>query len=127
MPKRRQVLSDLLAGAVIFAAVAALGLSRGQSIARVLCDGAFVAAAALLGVGGLTLARNKGTFDVAGFGLRTVLQTALPFLYASEKETLMDYRERKALERKSPNALFVSGGIYLALSLVFLLVYSITG
>lgn len=45
------------------------------------------------------------------------------FLRTPEKETLPDYRERKARERKSPTALFVCGGIYLALSLVFLLAY----
>lgn len=124
MPKPRQVLMDLLVGAVIFAAVAALGLHRGHSIARVLCDGTFVAAAALLGIGGITLARNKGVFDVAGYGITTALQTALPFLRSPEKESLAEYRQRKALERRSPKALFVSGSIYLALSLVFLLVYS---
>ncbi len=127
MPNRRQMIRDLLIGAIICAVVALLGRSRGQSIARVLCDGTFVAAVFLLGIGGLTFARNKGTFDVAGYGIKTVLETTLPFLRSDKKETLIEYRERKAAERKSPRTILICGSIYFVLSLIFLLAYTITG
>lgn len=123
MPKRRQVVTDLLVGAAICAAVVLLGREQGHSWLHVLCDGTFVAAVMLLGVGGLVLARNKGTFDVAGYGTKVALNTALPFLH-SEKETILEYKERKARARKSPSALFLSGGCFLALSIIFLIAYS---
>lgn len=123
MPKRRAVAVDLAVGAVIAAAVGALGASRGDEPFRWLCDGAFVAAVMLLGVGGLRLAANKGTFDVAGFGAKVAVDTALPFLQ-HKKETILEYKERKAQARKSPAPLLIAGGCWLALSLVFLALYT---
>ncbi len=123
----RQVLLDFGIGAVIMAAVTLLGISRGHGLLHALCDGAFVAAVMQLGVSGIALARNKGTFDVAGYGAKTVLETTLPFLRSPErgKETILEYKERKEKSRKSPRALAVSGGVYLALAILFLILYSV--
>lgn len=123
----RQVLLDLAVGAVIMAAVTLLGVGQSHGLLRALCDGAFVAAVMQLGVSGIALARNKGTFDVAGYGVKTVLETALPFLRSPdrEKETILEYKERKEKSRKSPRALAVSGNVYLALAGLFLILYSV--
>lgn len=122
----RQVLLDLAVGAVIMAAVTLLGVAQSHGLLRALCDGAFVTAVMQLGIGGITLARNKGTFDVLGYGAKTVLETTLPFLRSPdrEKETILEYRERKEKSRKSPKALAVSGGVYLALAILFLILYN---
>ena len=125
--KVRELLIDLAAGAVITAAVFALNLIREYGALRSLCDGLFVAAVLLLGVGGIKAARNKGTFDVAGFGLRHVVDMTIPAFRREEKEDLQQYRERKALERKSSVCLLLAGGAYLALSVIALVIYELAG
>ena len=123
----RDFLVHLVTGAVIAGAVTALNLSREYGFLRCLCDGLFVAAVVLLGVGGIKAARNKGTFDVAGYGLRHVLDITVPAFRRDEPEDMQQYRERKALERKSPAPLLLSGLVYLALAAVILVVYEMAG
>ena len=125
--KIRELLIDLAAGAVIAAAVFALNLSREYGALRSLCDGLFVVAVLLLGVGGIKAARNKGTFDVAGFGLRHVVDMTIPAFRREEKEDLQQYRERKAMERKSSVSLLLAGGAYLVMSVIALIVYELVG
>ena len=123
--KIRELLIYLAIGAVITAAVFALNLSQEYGALRSLCNGLFVAAVLLLGVGGIKAARNKGTFDVAGFGLRSAVDVALPALRREGKEDLQQYRERKALERKSSVGLLLAGGLYLVLSVIALVIYEL--
>ena len=121
----REFLLNLAAGAVISAAVFALNLSREYGVLRCICDGFFVTAVFLLGIGAIKAARNKGTFDVAGFGLRHVVDMTIPAFRREEKEDLQQYRERKALERKSSVGLLLAGGAYLILSVIALVVYEL--
>lgn len=123
-PDRERLLKSLAAGFVIAALVFALGMSRSYGAARAVCDGFFVAAAMLLGVGGIMAVRNKGAFDVSGYGLRAAINQALPML-RREKETMDEYRRRKADERKSSTELLAAGGIYLFLSVLALIVYEL--
>ena len=123
--KVRDFLIDLVIGAVAAAAVFALNLSREYGALRSLCDGLFVAAVFLLGIGGIKAIRNKGSFDVAGFGLRHVVDMTIPALRRAEKEDMQQYRERKALERKSSVGLLIAGGVYLALSVIALIIYEL--
>ena len=123
----RELLIYLAVGAVVTAAVLALNLSREYGALRSLCDGFFVAAVFLLGAGGIKAIRNKGTFDVAGFGLRHVVDITIPAFRRAEKEDMQQYRERKALERKSSVGLLIAGAAYLALSVIALIVYELAG
>ncbi len=120
---RKAFLKDLLIGAVLAALVFGLGLYRGYLLTRCICDGFFVAAVFQIGVGCIVLARNKGSFDAVGFGMRSVLQTHFPIFVQGEKEDLMAYRERKAQSRKPATPLLLSGVLYLALSLLALWLY----
>lgn len=123
--KVQDVLMNLISGAVIAVAVFALNLSREYTVLRCLCDGLFVAAVFLLGLGGIKAARNQGTFDVAGYGLSHVVGMAIPALRREEKEDMLQYRERKSQERKSSRGMLLAGVIYLALSLVALAIYEL--
>ena len=120
-------LLNLAIGAVVAAAVFALNLSREYGVLRCVCDGFFVAAVLLLGIGSIKAVRNKGGFDVAGFGLRHVVDITIPALRRGEKEDMQQYRERKALERKSSVGLLLAGGAYLVLSVITLIVYELAG
>ncbi len=122
--KQRDFLLNLLIGLVISAAVFALNMSRQYGAARSVCDGFFVASVFLLGIGGIRGVRNKGAFDVTGFGVKSALETALPFLRRDGKsETMDEYRQRKAAERKSSKGLLLAGAVYLVLSLIAFAVY----
>lgn len=122
--KQRTFLLNLLTGFVIAAAVFALNMSREYGAARSVCDGFFVAAVLLLGIGGIRGVRNKGAFDVTGYGIKTALETALPILrHDGKKETMDEYRQRKASERKGARSLLLAGAVYFVLSLIAYLVY----
>ena len=123
--QKRDVLVSLVFGGVIAAAVCALNVSREYGWARSVCDGFFVSAVLLMGMGGLKAARNKGTFDVAGYGLKYVIELAVPILRREEKEDLYQYRERKAQERKPAIGMILAGIVYLIAAFAALGVYEI--
>lgn len=123
--KRKGILLSFAVGAVLAAAVCALNVSRDYGWSRSVCDGLFVAAVMLLGVGIIRAVYNRGAFDVAGYGLRKAAELAIPALKREEKEDIQQYRERKNAGRKSPAGLLLAGTVYLVLSLAALAVYEI--
>ena len=125
--KVRDFLLNLAIGAAVAAAVFALNMSREYGVLRCVCDGFFVAAVLLLGIGGIKAVRNSGSFDVAGFGLRHVVDITVPALRRGEQEDMQQYRERKALERKSSVGLLLAGVVYLVLSVIALVIYELAG
>lgn len=124
--KGKQLLTCLAAGAALAAGVCALNVSRDYGWSRSVCDGLFVAAVILLGLGVIRAVYNRGAFDVAGYGLRMAVELALPILRREEKEDLHQYRRRKEAERKSPAGLLLAGAVFFVLSLAALAVYELT-
>lgn len=100
------------------------------SIFHKLCDGFFVAGVLIFGVGALKFFRNKGTFDVLSYGVSSLVYTAIPMLDKREpeqrNEDFYGYTQRKREERKPASELLIAGGVYLALALVMLVLYSVT-
>lgn len=123
--KVQDFLANLVTGGVITVAVFFLNLSREYGALRCLCDGFFVAAVLLLGIGSIKTARNKGTFDVAGYGVSYMVGMAFPALRREEKEDIHQYRERKSQERKSSRGMLLAGLVYLTLSVLALVVYEL--
>lgn len=124
MSKRTQeILVNLAVGAIIVIAVLWLNLSRGYELTRCICDGFFVAAVLLMGIGGIKSIRNKGMFDVAGYGLKSTVEMVIPMLRRPEKEDIHEYRKRKAEERKDSVGLLLAGAVYLVLAFVSLALY----
>lgn len=141
---KKGFLSALAAGAAIGAAVCALNVSRGYGWSRSVCDGLFVASVMLLGTGTIRAVSNRGAFDVAAYGLHTVLEMTLPFLrrtdggcsmeeghsmgerYSGKKEDIHQYRTRREAQRRSPVGLLLAGGVYFILSLAALAIYELT-
>lgn len=119
------ILSSLLLGAVIAVLVFILGRSRDQSVLRCICDATFVPAVFLLGIGGIKGLRNKGAFDIIGYGVKSTVETFIPALKRDQKEDIYAYQERKETERKPAFGLLAAGAIYLAASLAALVVYYI--
>ena len=121
--KFKDFLVCLALGVVITVPVYLLSAGRGYPFLHSLSDGFFVAAALLLGVGGLRIVRNRGAFDVAGYGISSVVQTAFPFLRGDRDEDVIEYRQRKAEKRKGAWGLITAGTVYLALSVTVLFLY----
>ena len=120
--KKKDFLFNLIAGAVVAVLVFALGMSRGYEITRCVCDGFFVAAVMLIGIGGLKGVRNKGVFDVTGYGIKSAID-AIPIFHHSEKEDIEQYRQRKAKERRGASGMLLAGAVYLILSIAALGIY----
>lgn len=124
--KSKEFLICLAAGGILAAAVCALNVSRDYGWIRSVCDGLFVAAVMLLGLGTIRAVYNQGVFDVAGYGLRMAVELTIPAFRREEKEDIQQYRARKEADRKSPAGLLLAGAAYFVLSLAALAVYELT-
>lgn len=131
---RRSFFASLFAGGIAAVLIFSLNLSRFSEIEtgavlilHCLCDAAFVPSVFLLGVGGLKAIRNKGVFDVMGFGIKSTLQTFIPALKSGEKEDLYKYCERKEASRKPADGLLLAGAVYLGIAVLTLVIYAAVG
>lgn len=121
--RKKDFLLNLAVGGVLAVVMLIVELARGRDILTSLCNCFSVPAVFLLGIGGLKGIRNRGAFDVMGFGLKSTVETFIPMLRKNEKETFDDYRERKESSRRSSRGLLMAGAVYLAMSVVLLIVY----
>ena len=121
--RKKDFLLNLAVGGVLAVVMLIVELARGRDILTSLCNCFSVPAVFLLGIGGLKGIRNRGAFDVMGFGLKSTVETFIPMLRKNEKETFDDYRERKESSRRSSRGLLMAGAVYLAISVVLLTVY----
>ncbi len=119
----RDFLIHMATGLVCAAAVFYLGYRRGYLLLRCVCDAFFVASVLLVCVGSIKAVRNKGIFDVTGYGVKYTAELVFPMLRGEKKENLYEYRERKALERKSARGLLLAGAVYFLLAIVTLVLY----
>lgn len=109
----------MIIGILISLAVFLLGNSRGYETARCFCDAFFVSAAFLFAAGGLGYVKNKGAFDVMGFGISHSFRTHFP-AFGVPDDNLEAFKERKERERRSASPLVLAAVIFLVLSLIML-------
>lgn len=93
-----------------------------KDILRILSDGFFVAAALLLGSGGLVWTYNGGVMDGLGFSFKTLLDR-MRGDYHERRQTFMEYRENREAKASSPKYLLLSGLVHLVLAILAVLVY----
>lgn len=88
-----------------------------------LSDGCFVAGVLLAGISGLSWVSSRGGYDIFGFGIST-LKSHFNHSKDFRAESFYDYKVRKDKERKAwlIEALVV-GAVFIALAIVFLIVY----
>ena len=126
---RRALALNVLLGFIIAAAVVAIEHSYGYTLLRLLSDGFFTSTVLLLGMGGLTAARNAGMFDIMGFSVRSIVGIVIPGSRIGDPhdgETLLEYKERKAENRKSPKSMLLAGLVHAAIMVVVLTIYLLT-
>lgn len=107
-----------------------ISFENAKSIITLLADSSFCSGVLMMGVGGITCVNRQGTFDGIGFAFESILvvRNWSPKRRFSERETFDQYRDRKAEKRKEKKGvshLFISGGFYLLLSIIFLIIYSV--
>lgn len=117
--------TSMAVGLLMAAVVLAVNAESPYPWPQRLCDCFFVAAVLLLGAGGLQFAGNAGTFDVMGYGLKSVFHIHLPGTkrQEDEQEDFLTYQQKKAQGRKSPKPLLMAGLSYLAVAFLFLVMY----
>lgn len=123
--RKKRFLIDLGIGAILAGVIFLTEYLRARTLLVSLCNCFFVTAVLFLGIGGIKGVRNKGGFDVVGYGVKSTVETFIPFLRRHEKETFMDYRDRKEASRKPADGLLFAGAVYLALSGIAQVIYSL--
>lgn len=97
----------------------------------ILCDAFFVPGIIFICFGALGWASDKGAFDGLGYSVSSLFNLHKPVgrgLDWKEKESYQEYIERKHAARsnaKSSTFLFVIGGMFVLISLVFLIINSV--
>ena len=122
--KRKSFLGNLLLGFSIAMLVIIIKWNEDTTFIHKLCDGSFVAAAMLLGLGGLKFARNGGTFDMMMWGFGSAVRMTFPWMLKERKDVdFVAFKERKKEIRQTSRAELLSGLVFLVLSLIFLVLY----
>ena len=123
---KTRLIAGLVSGLVLAAGTAALrGLFTAPEAAervRCLCDGFFVAAVLLGGLGGLTWVRNQGVFDSAVYSVKTAFSVRWR-MFGDYRESREEYQDRKAKGRGPAGPLLLAGGVYLLVSVALLAGY----
>ena len=126
---QKSILVDLLLGLIISVLIFVLKFGSGYSPLYLLSDCTFVPAVLLLGMGGLRFCINSGSLDMVGYGFSTLRNNLKNFgrINGGPKEDYFSYTQRVAEERKSFGHFLISGGIYLLLSIGFVVAYNLIG
>ena len=98
-----------------------------QEIIKYVCDGFFVAAVVLLGMGGLTWASGQGTFDGLGYTFSLWKEKFTNHKKDWHKrEDFQEYKERKAEKKKNRkiNHFLVMGGVLMIVAAILMIVYN---
>ena len=123
-----EALVNVLLGVVIAVVVILLGgfteLETMTDRLRVASDGFFVAAALLLGWGGLRWAVAGGAVDGLGYSMKTLKDRLLPNPRYQRQESFADYRMRKHAKDTSPAPLLLGGMVHLVISVALVLAYT---
>ena len=126
--KKKDFVTGFFIGLSIFTVLMVTNPQQVDSILWRLCDGCFVAAVMVMGFGGLMHARNRGTFDMMQYSISSVFRLHFPGFSIGrareDEEDFVAFRDRKAKTRRSASGFLISGGIYLILSVLFLILYS---
>lgn len=97
---------------------------------RLLCDGFFVPGVLMILIGGMIWVSRAGAFDGVKYVSRYIVYAIIPFSRGKKTEKYADYKEKKKSEYKGKGSyayMFVCGGIMVALSILFLILYTSAG
>lgn len=107
---------------IILAARGAFG-KTGMQLMMDLCDAFFVPGALMTGFGLLVFATNGGSFDMLAFGIRKLFDLFKRDLTKVKYRTFYDYRQAQKEKKRSFWSYLIVGLVFIAVAVVFLLVY----
>ena len=92
---------------------------------RLLSDAFMLPGFLMVAIGLLIFLGNEGTFRGVSFIMQKAVGLLLPFMYKQKGESYREYVERKTNNpTKGYSFMFVCGGVFLAVSAVFLVLYT---
>ena len=94
-----------------------------SEVMHILCDSFFVPGVVLLGFGLLVVASNGGTFDMLIYGTKKFFNMFRKNPTKRLQETFYDYRTAKSENKMSFLHLIVVGLVFIAISIIFLLLW----
>ena len=94
-----------------------------HEIMKALCDGFFVSGILFVCFGLLVVASNGGTFDMIKYGVSSLFALFMKDLTKRKYRTFYDYRKAMQENQRSFGYLVVVGVVFVAISVVFLLLY----
>ncbi len=118
--------SLVFAGSVAYAYISMRSFSGAARVDqyRMLCDAFSLPGMLLVLFGGLMWVAGKGTMDALGYIGKKLVASLIPGKRLDKEERYGDYVVRQREKRKGGYGfLFVSGGVCIAVSLVFLALY----
>ena len=125
--KKKDFVTGILIGLSILTVLLVTNPQHVDSIIFRLCDGFFVAGVMVMGFGGLMHARNKGVFDMMEYSVSSVFRLKFPGFSIGrareDEEDFIAFRDRKAGVRRSAAGFLLSGGIYMILAVLFMILY----
>lgn len=97
-----------------------------QTVYRILSDACFIPGVLILGIGVLVFVSNEGLFNGISFGLKTLGRS----LSAQKGEKIREedfheYNQRHREKQRKVSHLFIVGGIFLILSIIFVFLFGI--
>ena len=122
-------ITTLIGGSMTAAVLSLHGFSAAQTAAeryRILCDAFTIPGVVLMMCAVLVLIANEGTFYGLSYSVRWMFKALIPFGRNMEKhETYYEYVERKreAGKIRGFGFIFITGAVFFAVSLVFLVLF----
>lgn len=96
-----------------------------RDLFRLLSDCFFLPGALFLAYSGLTFTKNGGVWDGLGFTFKLMIDR-IRSDFDNNRITFAEYREKREEKNSSPVPALVAGLVYVALAVVFLVLYNIT-
>lgn len=118
----------LVGGLMAYGVASFQGYGQAQSAAeqyRILADAFTIPGLFMILIGALIWVADLGTFDSLSYSL-TYAVRRLFFLGGTKPEKFYDYKERKKEKRKQRRSyrfLFVVGGVFMAVAVLFILLF----
>lgn len=117
-------LATFIIGALIaLVVVSARGIFQETDVARIyrlLCDGCFLSAALLIGIGLMTLVSGEGLFDIMGFAMVCLVSVVRIKDSDEKRRTFLDYKKARSERRHGTMWYLVFVGLlYLAAAFAF--------
>ena len=90
---------------------------------QILCDAFFVTGICFACIGVIMLAGNGGAFDMLGYAFVMLVDALRKDISKRKYKDFYEYRQAKKEKKRNVLYMFVVGGAFIAISVIFLILY----